>query len=61
MLVWGFFSALGWMAANYTVEKLVPEKDKKEEQICTTWVEEKQPDNTVIRSRTCTGKSTNSP
>lgn len=22
MIVWGFFSALGWMGANYTVDKI---------------------------------------
>lgn len=26
MIVWGFFSALGWMAANWTVEKVFPDK-----------------------------------
>jgi hypothetical protein len=26
MLVWGFFSAMGWMGANWTVEKIYPEK-----------------------------------
>ncbi len=29
MIVWGFFSAMGWMAANYTVDKAV-EKPKTE-------------------------------
>jgi len=24
MIVWGFFSAIGWMAANWTVEKVFP-------------------------------------
>lgn len=28
MLVWGFFSAMGWMTANWTVEKVYPEKEK---------------------------------
>ena len=28
MLVWGFFSAMGWMSANWTVEKVYPEKEK---------------------------------
>jgi hypothetical protein len=28
MIVWGFFSAIGWMAANWTVEKAFPEKEK---------------------------------
>ncbi len=26
MLVWGFFSAMGWMTANWAVEKVYPEK-----------------------------------
>lgn len=26
MIVWGFFSAIGWMFANYTVEKIFPDK-----------------------------------
>ena len=25
MIVWGFFSAIGWMAANWTVEKAFPD------------------------------------
>jgi hypothetical protein len=28
MLVWGFFSAMGWMTANWTVEKVYPDKEK---------------------------------
>ena len=28
MIVWGFFSAMGWMGANWTVEKVYPEKEK---------------------------------
>jgi hypothetical protein len=28
MLVWGFFSAMGWMGANWTVEKVYPDKEK---------------------------------
>lgn len=30
MIVWGFFSALGWLTANWTVEKAFPEKPKTE-------------------------------
>lgn len=26
MIVWGFFSAMGWMTANWAVEKYMPEK-----------------------------------
>lgn len=25
MIIWGFFSAIGWMSANWTVEKVFPE------------------------------------
>jgi hypothetical protein len=25
MIVWGFFSAIGWMGANWTVNKVWPE------------------------------------
>ncbi len=28
MIVWGFFSAMGWMTANWTVDKIAPEKEK---------------------------------
>ena len=51
MIVWGYFSAMGWMSANWTVEKVVP--DKSETQICSEWKEERQPDNTIQRTRIC--------
>ena len=54
MIVWGYFSAMGWMSANWTVEKVVP--DKSETQICSEWKEERQPDNTIQRTRTCEHK-----
>jgi hypothetical protein len=54
MIVWGFFSAMGWMSANWTVEKVVP--DKSETQICSEWKEERQSDNTIQRTRTCEPK-----
>ena len=54
MIVWGFFSAMGWMSANWTVEKVVPDKpEKTETQICSEWKEERQPDNSIQRIRTC--------
>ena len=28
MIVWGFFSAMGWMTANWAVEKYMSEKSK---------------------------------
>ena len=54
MIVWGYFSAMGWMSANWTVEKVV--QDKSETQICSEWKEERQPDNTIQRTRTCEPK-----
>ena len=52
MIVWGFFSAMGWMGASYAVDK-VTEKPNKEEQVCTAWREETLPDGTTNRTRTC--------
>jgi hypothetical protein len=54
MIVWGYFSAMGWMSANWTVEKVAP--DKSETQICSDWKEERQSDNTIQRTRTCEPK-----
>jgi hypothetical protein len=28
MIVWGFFSAMGWMGASWTVDKAFPDKEK---------------------------------
>lgn len=54
MLVWGYFSAMGWMSASWTVEKIVPDKpEKTETQICSEWKEERQTDNSIQRTRTC--------
>lgn len=54
MLVWGFFSAMGWMSANWSVDKIIPDKpEKAETQICSEWKEERQPDNSIQRTRTC--------
>jgi hypothetical protein len=61
MLVWGFFSALGWMSANYTVEKVFPEKEIKEQQVCSVWKDDRQPDGTIHRTRTCESLSKSSP
>ena len=54
MIVWGFFSAWGWIGANAIIEKVIP--DKSETQICSEWKEERQPDNTIQRTRTCEPK-----
>jgi len=54
IIVWGFFSAMGWMAANWTVDQVLPEK--KEVQICSDWQEIRKADGTVERTRTCEPK-----
>jgi len=56
MVVWGFFSAMGWMTASYTVDKLVPEKPKQETQICTEWREETDDNGKIVRTRICEPK-----
>ena len=62
MIVWGYFSAMGWMSANWTVEKIIPDKpEKTETQICSEWKEEKQLDGAIQRTRTCEPKVTSSP
>lgn len=33
MIVWGFFSAMGWMTASYTVDKVFPDKSKEQPSI----------------------------
>jgi len=33
MIVWGFFSAMGWMTASWTVEKYWPNKEKEQAQV----------------------------
>ena len=61
MLVWGFFSAMGWMGANWTVDKILPEQPVKEEQMCSAWNDEKHADGTVHRTRTCESRAKSSP
>lgn len=61
MIVWGFFSAMGWLGANYTIDKFSPEKSKEEQQVCTEWREEKLPDGTIHRTRTCESLAKTSP
>jgi hypothetical protein len=61
MIVWGFFSAMGWMGASYTVEKLAPEKPKQETQICSDWQEEASDNGKILRTRQCEAKSKDSP
>ena len=57
MIVWGFFSAMGWMTASYTIDKIKAENQTKQEQVCTAWREETQPDGTINRTRTCETKA----
>jgi hypothetical protein len=59
MIVWGFFSAMGWMSANYTIEKFVPEKTTQEAQTCSVWAEEILDNGQVQRTRTCESKDKN--
>ena len=54
ILIWGFFSAMGWMAANWTVDKVLP--GKEETQTCSEWQEKHRPDGTIERTRTCEPK-----
>jgi hypothetical protein len=52
MLVWGFFSAMGWMGANWAMDRLAPDKEIKHEQVCSAWIEE-QKNGITYRSRVC--------
>jgi hypothetical protein len=54
ILVWGFFSAMGWMAANWTVDRVLPEKT--ETQTCSEWREVRNTDGAIERTRTCEPK-----
>jgi hypothetical protein len=56
MIVWGFFSAMGWMGANYTMEKYFPEKLKQETQVCSEWREEIDQNGKTTRTRSCEPK-----
>ena len=42
MIVWGFFSAMGWMTANWTVEKIAPDKPPIEKKVEDNKIEEKK-------------------
>lgn len=62
MVIWGFFSAMGWMGANWTVDQIMSKKEEtKQEQVCTQWQEEKLPDGTIHRTRTCESLTKTSP
>jgi hypothetical protein len=51
ILIWGFFSALGWMAANWTVDKIIPEKPRTEQ--CSEWVEKENLNGVKTITRVC--------
>ena len=59
MLLYGFVSAFGWWGANhYVIEphlegKPATMEKEVEQQKCTDWEEVKNPDGTIIRTRTC--------
>lgn len=40
MIVWGFFSAMGWMAANWVVDKNFPDKQQEKPPVIERNVEE---------------------
>ena len=42
MIVWGFFSAMGWMGANWAVDRIAPEKPPIEKKVEEVRVEEKK-------------------
>jgi hypothetical protein len=44
MIVWGFFSAMGWMTANWTVDKYWPDKDKDKEKVQVVQQQESKQD-----------------
>ena len=45
---------MGWMAANWTIDKITPEKT--EIQICSEWKEERKTDGAIERTRICESK-----
>ena len=42
MIVWGFFSAMGWMGANYAVDRYFPNKDKEQQQVAQQEVKKEE-------------------
>ena len=42
MIVWGFFSAMGWMGANWAMEKVSPEKPAIEKKVEDIKAEDKK-------------------
>ncbi len=46
MIIWGFFSAIGWMGANWTVNKIFP--DTPPAQVQTEKKEEKKNDQNYV-------------
>jgi len=56
MFIWGFFSACGWLTANWTVDQVITSGSEKQQQVCTAWKEEKQSDGSILRTRECESK-----
>lgn len=42
MIVWGFFSAIGWMTANWIVDKNFPDKSQEKPPVIERQIEEKK-------------------
>ena len=51
MIVWGFFSAMGWMTANWAVDKYFPEKQKEQTQVVQQEKKEDKPVTTSPQDR----------
>jgi hypothetical protein len=49
MLVWGFFSAMGWMTANYTVDKIFPDKPKEPVSVVQTEKKDDKKEETSVK------------
>jgi hypothetical protein len=50
MIVWGFFSAIGWMGANWTVNKIFPEKPPVEQKVGSECNKNQEKKNIVLTS-----------
>ncbi len=48
MIVWGFFSALGWMTANWVVDKNSPEKKQDSPPVIERQVEDRDGRDTKV-------------
>lgn len=50
MIVWGFFSAMGWMGANYAVDRYFPEKTKEQKQVVQSEKKEEKKDEQPVKT-----------